>query len=532
MGQVSVILRRQVPIRYDEPSRSWLGGLPMMSEQIKWPRDAEGTPLHFLAQIACADLPADLWNGLGPRTGWLLLFVQTTKTIGVANCGYERVLHITDLGPECAPPKDTPTVRTELTGPLNWRGRPKQWRKWPVDLVAQYYDLMGTEADAYGSPCIPAEDLYDAAVSNRGIGHDFNEYGIERPLTWRGVLYFVEALVCELAPERFKENFSRSFGLLDAPELDTHGFNQAFQQRVNENPDWVALGIGLRRAGCYITAQIEAALTSERRSGWMARAHVALDKARARYEDLLNKYQQEVDDNGDSLDAKRLGHLTEWIKSQRRCINETEEARAKLTVQFAAYQGPEGEKALTNEIKALGEAHLAWGEKLRHTLVALLETIRDRHLNTPLSADDWARIVRVVEADRTVYWRKYGSFGLEKTEQSLPTRRQLAMAIREDFLDFYTRSSAARAILQSEQLEVFESQLRYVEQSIPHRIGGRANMMPFEIGELGEALLFQIATDEPMGWMPEHFEMPCVMTSEKNLQKHLFDQLYITTGGY
>ena len=151
---------------------------------------------------------------------------------------------------------------------------------------------------------------------------------------------------------------------------------------------------------------------------------------------------------------------------------------------------------------------------------------------TPLSADDWARIVRVVEADRTVYWRKYGSFGLEKTEQSLPTRRQLAMAIREDFLDFYTRSSAARAILQSEQLEVFESQLRYVEQSIPHRIGGRANMMPFEIGELGEALLFQIATDEPMGWMPEHFDMPCVMTSEKNLQKHLFDQLYITTGGY
>jgi hypothetical protein len=55
--QVSVILRRQVPVRYDEPVRPWLGGPPMMPEQIGWPRDAEGAPLRFPAQIACADLP-------------------------------------------------------------------------------------------------------------------------------------------------------------------------------------------------------------------------------------------------------------------------------------------------------------------------------------------------------------------------------------------------------------------------------------------------------------------------------------------
>jgi Domain of unknown function (DUF1963) len=504
----------------------------MMPKQIEWPRDADGTPLHFLAQIACADLPADLWNGHGPRTGWLLLFVQTTETIGVANMGYERVLHITDLGPKRAPPKDTPTVSTELTGPLNWRGRPKQWRKWPVDLVAQYYDQTGTEAEAYGSPCIRGEHLYDAPVSERGIGQDFNQYGIERPLTWRGALYFVEALVWKLDPERFKEKFHRGFGLLDAPELDTDGFNQAFRQRVNENPDWVARGIGLRRAGGDITAQIEAALRAERRIGWMARAHAALDKERARYEDLLNKYQQEIDAGGDGLDAKRRSQLTEWIDSQRRRISETEEARAKLSALLTAFQGPDSERAFTDEIRALGEAHLAWGETMRHKLGGVLESISNKDLDTPLSADDWAGITRVIEADRTVYWRKYGSFGLDKTEESLSTRHELAVAIREDFLDFYTRSSAARSMLEPEQLEVFESQLRYVEQSIPHRIGGRANMMPFEIGELGEALLFQIATDEPMGWMPEHFEMPCVMTSEKNLQKHLFDQLYITTGGY
>jgi hypothetical protein len=35
----SVILRRQVPIRFDEEPRSWLGGLPRMPAEVDWPRD-------------------------------------------------------------------------------------------------------------------------------------------------------------------------------------------------------------------------------------------------------------------------------------------------------------------------------------------------------------------------------------------------------------------------------------------------------------------------------------------------------------
>lgn len=531
-GHVSVILRRQVPIRYDETVRSWLGGLPMMPEQIGWPRDAEGAPLHFLAQIACADLPSDLWNGHGPHAGWLLLFVETTKTIGVANSGRERVLHIKNLGPERPPPEVRATGRPERSAPRDVRGGLKLWRKWPVDLVAQHYDLTGTEADAYGSPCIPAEDLYGAAVSGCGITRDFSEYGIKHPPTWRGALHFVEALLRDLDPEQFKENFLRSFGLLDAPELDRFGFDEAFQQRVNENPDWVALGIGMRRAGCYITAQIETTLKTERRNGWMANAYAALDRERARHEDLQNKYQKEIDIGGDSLDAKRRARLGEWIDITRRSINETEEARAKLSTQFAAYEGPEGERAFTDEIRSLGEAHLVWGEMMARRLGGLVENIRTKDLDTPLSAEDWAGIARAAETDRSVYWRKYGSFGLERTEVSLSTRRHMVEATREDFLNFYTRSHAARAMLKPEHLEKFESQLRHLEQGIPHRMGGQANMIPHEAGALGEALLFQIATDVPMGWMPEYFDMPCVMTSEKNLRKHQFDQLYVATAGY
>jgi uncharacterized protein YwqG len=58
-----VVLCRQVPVRWDEPPRSWIGGLPMMPASVEWPLGPTSdyperghTPLHFVAQIACADL--------------------------------------------------------------------------------------------------------------------------------------------------------------------------------------------------------------------------------------------------------------------------------------------------------------------------------------------------------------------------------------------------------------------------------------------------------------------------------------------
>ena len=55
---ISAVLRRQVPVRFDETARSWLGGLPQMPDDIPWPRGGEKNwPMHFAAQIYCADLP-------------------------------------------------------------------------------------------------------------------------------------------------------------------------------------------------------------------------------------------------------------------------------------------------------------------------------------------------------------------------------------------------------------------------------------------------------------------------------------------
>ena len=50
---------------------SKFGGLPILSAQTEWPRDPKGRPLHFLAQIDCAELP---WHGRLPETGILSFF--------------------------------------------------------------------------------------------------------------------------------------------------------------------------------------------------------------------------------------------------------------------------------------------------------------------------------------------------------------------------------------------------------------------------------------------------------------------------
>lgn len=137
---VSVVLRRQVPPRF-EPPRSWLGGLPMLPDDVEWPRsvssehpDKGERPLHFVAQIACANLPAELWGGLGPREGWLLLFIDPNQGVPEGPDVF-RVLHIETLGSERHPPDDLGPVHDGMyTGPSYDHHRsvdevPRNWRR-------------------------------------------------------------------------------------------------------------------------------------------------------------------------------------------------------------------------------------------------------------------------------------------------------------------------------------------------------------------------------------------------------------------
>ena len=227
-----------------------------MPDNIRWPRTAStGSPLHFIAQIACADLPKQIWNGRGPRDGWLLLFVDVLRMedfseededidtlgdvfrffwrravawlgryapINFVRGGFVQVLHIDRLGPERQPPDDMTTVRhvmgdyIGLFKPEVRDGVPKLWRRWPVDLVVQ--EVPPPPAEDSGTEWEPLRvtgaDLYGAPEDDEHIDQ-FD--GVElRPLTWRGALYLIEALIRMFSKDEYEHNFRRnSMGLME-----------------------------------------------------------------------------------------------------------------------------------------------------------------------------------------------------------------------------------------------------------------------------------------------------------------------------
>ncbi|MGQ3065621.1 MAG: DUF1963 domain-containing protein, partial [Sphingopyxis sp.] len=94
--EVTLRLIPQIPPRDAISTNSWLGGRPHLPAGMEWPR-IDDQPADFLAQISCADLPQDLWGGLGPRDGALAFFIHRRKHA-------LRVLHLRDTGMPVAPP--------------------------------------------------------------------------------------------------------------------------------------------------------------------------------------------------------------------------------------------------------------------------------------------------------------------------------------------------------------------------------------------------------------------------------------------
>ncbi len=190
---VTAVVRRQVPPRNDAP-RSWIGGLPMIPDTIAWPRakseehPGKGLiPLNFLAQIACADLPAELWGGLGPRQGWLVFFCASWGGTPFVEANTFRVYHIPELGRKRRPPADKLPV-----GDPHYSGGDNPaliYHRWPVDILC----VRNTPEYPMGTPChddtpaspIPpdfAATLYPGAQ----IATDFWNPD-DKPFTWGAV---------------------------------------------------------------------------------------------------------------------------------------------------------------------------------------------------------------------------------------------------------------------------------------------------------------------------------------------------------
>lgn len=155
--EVTLRLVPQIPLRDAISTNSWLGGRPRLPAGMEWPR-IDDQPADFLAQISCADLPRDLWGGLGPRDGALAFFIHRRKHD-------VRVLHLRDAGMPVAP-------LFTLNDPEGWFGphgglgfgdlasfAVRAFPEWPVDLVA----IRPGDADprSEGDPNAPGAALYD-----------------------------------------------------------------------------------------------------------------------------------------------------------------------------------------------------------------------------------------------------------------------------------------------------------------------------------------------------------------------------------
>lgn len=239
---VSVALRRRIPVQFDVPARSWLGGLPMLPDHIEWPRgidpgqpEAAPRPLHFVAQIACADLPGDLWDGLGPRDGWLLFFCNANSAF-VGHPETFRVLHTDEPGSEREPPADMAPVDDALRIGSPFRGWmapeevPGRWRRWPVDCVTLPNALPAEEAD-HAALLYPGE-----AVQADGLGVPVIE-----PFTWRPVMHGWDALgekvgttePCEAGRQPLRDKLAAMGG----PSAMLHGMVESMAAGHHAAPD-------------------------------------------------------------------------------------------------------------------------------------------------------------------------------------------------------------------------------------------------------------------------------------------------------
>lgn len=156
-ADVTLRLVPQIPPRDAISTNSWLGGRPGLPAGMEWPK-IDDQPADFLAQIDCADLPRDLWGGLGPRDGALAFFIHRRK--------YEmRVLHLRDPGTPVAPP-------FTLNDPEGWFGplgglehgdlapfAVRAFPEWPVDLLAVGPDDADPRNEA--DPDEPGNALYN-----------------------------------------------------------------------------------------------------------------------------------------------------------------------------------------------------------------------------------------------------------------------------------------------------------------------------------------------------------------------------------
>jgi uncharacterized protein YwqG len=453
---VSAVLRRQVPVRFDAPERSWIGGLPMMPDGLGWPtgvsheKASEGPrPLHFVAQIALADLPAELWSGLGPREGWLLVFLNP-------NLGYDydqqsfRVIYTRELGSERpAPAALGPVWDGVYTGETYPHCRsvaeiPSTWRRWPVDVVAVPNQARIEEGRTLAAPAEFESLLYPGEPVER----ERHQLPPMEPFTWRGALYVVDGIL-------------RSW----SKPLEPRKLSGSIAKRLSEPG--------------YIQSILPAVDAQEA-------------EVKARFRSLLDD---------PATDETRRAQIHEFAATR-------DSERERLAALLAEHPTP---GSMFARLESEQQSRVAWHGGVAARLEAERSAILAHELDTPLPPEAWTALRERLSGDCHSFWstdwmerdgdrlhvtfREIETCLLGKTTNHVP--RALATLAADYYVD-----PQRRELLPEGLAEALEPHWRRLEENRPHRMGGYHDGLQSdaEIGPQTQLLLLQLASDDAMQW--------------------------------
>lgn len=453
---ISVVLRRQIPPR-DEAPRSWLGGLPMLPDGIEWPRGVnpekrgEGeVPLHFIAQIACADLPPELWGGLGPRAGWLRLFLNGNSCDN-EDRGLWRLVHSAELGSERQPPADIGVIHDGMyTGGAAWTQSKSVYPRWPVDLVK-----VGNTLRHEGQRSWPTPDEFETEIyPGQPIERDRHKVPKLPPFA-RGVL---------------QTALRETIALMRLPVRE-YPLSDVNRTQLASPTNWPLI----------LTVPTERLARANTR--WLA------EEAERRGVEALSDAEQQA-----------------YLASQPNRVRAAAELDTLRTL-IGECPSPE---ALIARCEAGRAEWLAWRGEVADWLEEWLNGIAAATLDQPLTADDRERMAMLEGAPPHVYWviDRQGGYsdepnyvGPRKIESSAFAQlaEQCHRAASDLAVEFYL-DPQRRHLLPAEYLPACEAWWRALYNNRPHRMGGYHDGVQSDAieGPQEKLLLLQLATDDPM----------------------------------
>ena len=448
---VSVVLRRQVPVRFDEPARSWLGGLPSLPDGVEWPRGtnrekpgSEPRPLHFLAQIACADLPGELWAGLGPREGWLLFFLNP-NTGNVDDDNHFRVLHIREAGSERQPPEDIEPLNDGSYADYvfhHWFDRsalPRKWVRWPVDVIAVPNELREANGRMLAAPDNFAVELYD----NAAVAPNTQQTPVVDPFSWRCLTQAWAALVAGL----------------EAPVGDDTRLTDRLLELDSLEP---------------LLEPIDAELDAM--ADLPSPGQEGIDSAESKRRQAALKYRDRLE-----RDRDRLVDLLEQAGTPQ------------VLAEFFAHQQAE-----------LPE----WNARALEQLAPLAEHMAAVEPDSPLAPDDWQELKAFLKSIHRNEWqlefaRSGEGLGLARHKLTLLDQFEHGVAaMTHEVAAHYYTDPAHRHLLPDEVADMLEPFWRRLYENRPHRLGGYHDGVQSDAaeGQSDTPLLVQFASDEAMQW--------------------------------